>query len=193
MNADLLAALLPVSGALARMGVPFYVGGSLASSAQGAARSTMDVDLVADLEPRHVAPLVAALGDEYYADEHSIAEAVARRSSFNLIHYQSAFKVDVFVAGREPYQRESLGRRVSLPLGEPGSPTLPFASAEDTVLAKLAWFRKGGGISERQWSDVQGVMRTQRDALDLAYLRRWADELGVDDLLVRALSEAGVG
>lgn len=193
MTDDLLAALVPVARAFESLSVPFYVGGSVASSVHGAARSTMDVDVVADLEPRHAAALVAALGDAYYADERSIAEAIAKRSSFNLIHYATSFKVDVFVATRDPFQRSSLARRTTDTLAAPGSPTLPFASKEDTVLAKLDWFRKGGGVSERQWADVQGVLRTQREALDLAYLRRWAAELRVADLLERALAEAGLG
>ncbi len=193
MIVDLLTALVPVTQALERLGVPFYIGGSVASSVHGAARSTMDADIVADLGRQHAAPLVAALGDDYYADEQSITEAIARRSSFNLIHFATSFKIDVFVAKHDPYQRESLARRVNDTLDSPGSPSFPFASREDTVLAKLDWYRKGGEVSERQWRDVQGVMKVQREALDLVYLRRWATELGVTDLLDRALAEAGLG
>jgi len=189
---ELLPALLPVVRALESLSVPFYIGGSVASSVHGAVRSTMDVDLVADLEPPHAAALVAALGDGYYADEESISDAIRRRSSFNLIHYATSFKVDVFVASRDPFQRSSLARRTTDTLSSPESPALPFASKEDTVLAKLDWFRKGGGVSERQWTDVQGVLRVQRDALDLPYLRQWAAELRVADLLERALAEAGL-
>lgn len=192
MTDDLLAALLPVARTLERLAVPFYIGGSVASSVHGAARSTMDVDLVADLQPSHAAPLAAALGDEYYADVQSIADAIAKRSSFNLIHLATSFKVDVFVATGDRFQRSSLDRRVTDTLATPGSPTLPIASKEDTVLAKLAWFRKGGEVSERQWRDVQGVLRVQGTALDIAYLRLWADELRITDLLERALREAGL-
>jgi len=190
---ELLTALVPVAQALERLNVPFYIGGSVASSVHGAARSTLDVDIVADLLPPHAAQLVAALGDEYYADEQSIADAIARRSSFNLIHNATSFKVDVFVATRDPFQRSSLSRRVTDTLASSGSPEFPFASMEDTVLAKLDWYRKGGGVSERQWTDVQGVLQTQRARLDLVYLRRWATELHVADLLERALAEAGLG
>lgn len=193
MNTDLLDALGPVAAALERLGVAFYIGGSVASSVHGAPRSTMDADIVADLRAQHASPLVAALEDEYYADERAIAAAITRRSSFNLIHLATSFKIDVFVPEDDPYQRESLARRVTDTLGEPGSPSFPFATKEDTVLAKLLWFRAGGGVSERQWSDVQGVLRTQQRALDLAYLRRWGVTLNVGDLLDRALSEAQLG
>jgi len=67
------------------------------------------------------------------------------------------------------------------------------ASPEDTVLAKLEWFRAGGETSERQWADVVGVLKTLAGRLDEAYLKRWAAALGVEDLLERALAESREG
>ena len=65
------------------------------------------------------------------------------------------------------------------------------ATPEDTVLHKLRWFRDGGEVSQRQWMDAVGVLEVQVDRLDREYLARWARELGVSDLLERALGEAG--
>lgn len=191
MNHDFVPALLPVADALDRLGVAYYVGGSVASSVHGLARSTLDVDVVADLEPRHVAPFVALVGGAFYADEESISDAVGRRSSFNLIH-DTGFKVDVFVARRDRYSRSSLARRIEETVAADVR-SLPVATREDVVLAKLDWFRKGGEVSEQQWRDVQGVLEIQREAMDLAYLRRWAPELGVADLLEKALTQARLG
>lgn len=64
------------------------------------------------------------------------------------------------------------------------------ATAEDTLLAKLEWYRMGGEVSERQWRDVLGILKVQAGRLDLAYLRRWAIELKVEDLLERAVNDA---
>lgn len=65
-----------------------------------------------------------------------------------------------------------------------------LASAEDTVLAKLEWYQMGGGVSERQWRDVLGVLKVQGERLDWVYLRHWAGELHIADLLERVLAES---
>jgi hypothetical protein len=75
---------------------------------------------------------------------------------------------------------------------EAGTRPVRIASAEDAVLTKLEWFDMGGRSSARQWNDILGIMSRQGVALDLAYLRHWADTLGVRDLLERALTEAGL-
>ncbi|MES1243020.1 MAG: hypothetical protein ABUT39_15495 [Acidobacteriota bacterium] len=187
---DALQAMLEVARKLEDLGVPYLVGGSLASSLYGIPRSTQDADLVADLRPEHVQPLVAALSPSFYADSERAADAVRRRASFNVIHLATMTKVDIFVMTDEPLDLEEMARRQILPVGEAGTP-VPVASAEDTVLQKLVWFRKGGGVSERQWNDVLGVLKVRRGRIDLDYLRLWASRLDLDDLLDRALEDAG--
>ncbi len=99
---DLLAALRPVLQVLGGLGVRHFVGGSIASSAHGVARASVDGDVVAELGPAHVAPLVAALRDTYYVPEERIRDAVARRASFSVIHLDTMLKVDVFVSRDRP-------------------------------------------------------------------------------------------
>ncbi len=188
---DLITALTPVVDALGTLEVPFYVGGSLASSAHGVARSSLDVDLVAALEPDHVPRFIATLRDAYYLDTARIEASVRDRRSFNLIHLDTMFKIDIFVAGDRPFDREALRRAHPEVLGdEPDALDVPVATAEDVVLAKLEWFRLGGEVSERQWGDVVGILRVSAQAIDAAYLKRWSRALGVTDLLDRALSAA---
>lgn len=190
---DLHLALGPVAAALTRLGVAFYVGGSVASTAWGEFRATNDVDLVSALREEHAQPLADELGEAYYTDVESIVEATRRRSSFNLIHLATMLKVDVFVQKERPYDLEAMRRRVEQPMGtEAGALRVAFATPEDVILSKLAWYRLGGGVSERQWRDVLGVMRIRSGELDLAYLHEWAGKLSVSDLLDRALGEAGL-
>ena len=60
-------------------------------------------------------------------------------------------------------------------------------SPEDTILRKLLWYRMGGEVSDRQWSDVEGIVASWGDDLDLGYLRGSAVELEITDLVDRVL------
>jgi hypothetical protein len=188
---DTVAAIAPVVAKLESLGVSYYLGGSVASSSHGIPRSTLDVDLVADLAPKHVAPLVEALQRDYYISRPAVSDAIARRSCFNIIHSATSFKVDIFTVKNREYDRVALGRIQRRPLDEDDPSTqFYFASPEDIILSKLEWYRLGDEVSDSQWSDVIGVMRVQQDALDRSYLNKWAAELGVADLLEKAWSQA---
>jgi hypothetical protein len=185
--ADALAALLPLVGVFNRLGISYYVGGSVASSLYGAARSSLDVDLVADLADQHVSTLVESLRGNYYIDAQMIHEAIQERSCFNLIHLPTSYKVDVFIPKNRPYDREAMRRRRSDRLTDSESSCdVFFCSAEDILLAKLEWYRLGDETSERQWNDIINVLKYQRPFLDRGYLEKEARELQVADLLARA-------
>ncbi len=186
---DLFAAVGPVLDALRALGVRHYVGGSIASSAHGVARASIDADVVAELRPEHAERLVVALRSSYYVPEARARDAIARRASFNVIHLETMIKVDVFVSRGRPFDRRAMERAQPAPSGGSGAAPLVLASAEDVVLAKLEWFRRGGEVSERQWTDVLGVLRASGTSLDRQYLEGGASELGVSDLLARALAE----
>jgi len=182
---------LEFTGMLEQLGVPYVVAGSLASSVHGEPRSTNDVDIVADLLPRHVAPLLAALGTDYYASSDAVDEAVSRGTSFNAVHLGSAVKIDVFIVGSDDLDRERVTQGQAVPVGPEPSGTLRVDRAEFTLLRKLEWFRRGGEVSDRQWRDILGVLRIQGERLDRALLTSWANRLGVSDLLERARQETG--
>jgi len=181
-----------VAAAFELLGIRYFLGGSVASALYGEARSTRDVDLIAAMLPAHVQPFVAALGGEFYADAQAIATAVASQRSFNLIHLDTMVKADIFVFKADAFGRSQFARRACKQLSPDSPASIYVASAEDTVLAKLQWYRESGEVSDRQWNDVLGVLKVQGSALDRAYLREWARELKLTDLLVRALDDAGL-
>lgn len=182
---EALTVALEVIGVLEELGVRYQLGGSLASSVHGLPRQTNDVDLVVDLVPAQVPALAERLGGDYYFDADRLRDAIRRRASCNLLHLATGVKVDLFVKGAGAYDEEELSRSVRLSVG--GRSVVAVKSAEDTILRKLLWYRLGREVSERQWSDVENVLRVRRDDLDLSYLRRWAEELEIADLLERLL------
>jgi hypothetical protein len=190
MDPEAIVVTLLVVDVLESLQVPYFIVGSLASAVYGLTRATMDADLVADLRAGHAEPLAGSLGDAFYADLDTIQDAILRRSSFNVIHLATAFKVDVFVCRDQPYDREQLRRRTPRLVGREPGRTAYFATVEDTVLSKLVWYRSGGDVSQRQWADVLGMLRVQGGGVDHEYLRTWAEELGLEGLLERAVREA---
>ena len=190
MLAEQIAVTMMVADVLDALGVSYAIGGSFASALHGVMRATMDADLVADLRLEHTDPLAQALGNAFYADVEMMRDAVRRHSSFNLIHLETTFKVDVFVAKPRTFDRSQLARRQLYLLSEDPKRHAYVTSAEDIILSKLEWYRIGGEVSDRQWRDVLGVLKVQGDRLDRDYLRRMATELKVADLLERAFGEA---
>lgn len=190
MPAEPLAVTLSVIEAFEKLNVPYLIGGSLASALHGTARSTLDTDLVADLRSEQVTPLVEMLQHDFYIDREVILDAIQHQSSFNIIHFETAFKVDVFIAKPRRFdQMQFQRRRLEVVANDPERRAY-VTTAEDIVLAKLEWYRLGGGVSDRQWRDILGVLKVQAGRLDLDYLEKWAVELGVADLLQRALKES---
>lgn len=188
MPSEAVATTLLVTRILEKLEIPYAIGGSMASTAYGRIRATMDVDIVADMQEQHIQPFLTLLGDNFYADVETIRQAVKRRTSFNLIHLTTLFKVDLFVSKNRSFDQQQLNRRQNRLLELPDH-TAFIVSPEDVILAKLEWFRSGDEVSERQWRDVQGVFDVQGNHLDRDYLRYWASVLNVADLLSKAITE----
>jgi hypothetical protein len=188
---DVLEITLLVTDALEQLGVPYVVGGSLASSFHGIPRATIDADVVAAIRPAHQTGLVKALRDRFYLDADAIRLAIEQRATFNLIHLETMFKVDVYIAGDDQVTRQELERGRPFVVTDAPERTLRIASAEDTIARKLHWYKLGDGVSDRQWNDVVGVLKVAGASLDVPYLRRTAALLGVERLLDRAIEEVG--
>jgi len=192
MADDIIGVTIDVARALDACGIPYSVGGSLASGFSGEPRFTLDIDIVVALDAPQFAPFVAALGSAFYADTESIARAVRHRTSVNLIHLATNIKVDLFVVGGDGPGVIQIQRHQPRQLSEDPASVVFFHSHEDILLQKLQWYRAGGEVSDRQWRDVLAVARVRGKGLDRDYLSRQARVMGVADLLGRLMSAAGL-
>jgi hypothetical protein len=171
------------------LGIRYAIGGSIASSLYGTVRFTQDADIAVEPFSAVADKLYDLLQEEFYVSKQAMEEALKSHCSFNVIHFESSFKVDLFVLGSTEFERWLLERGKKLRLSDTGRRDVSVVSPEDIVLLKLQWFRETGGTSERQWSDVLGVLAVQGKALDFQYLTDSAKELGLDELLSRARGE----
>jgi hypothetical protein len=188
MNANAFNTLLD---AFRTLRVEYTVVGSVASSAHGIERSTVDTDLLARITTFHVKRLADSLGKEWYADHDQMRSAIEAQRSFNLIHIPSGEKFDIFPVCDEFHLTElSRATEYTLSLID-GTVQARVSTAEDVLIAKLRWYAAGGEVSERQWSDITGILAIN-PSLDFDYLDSWAARLGVSHLLARAIADSQV-
>jgi hypothetical protein len=185
---DFLARLMEK---LEAVGIPYMVVGSLASGLYGQLRSTHDVDMMIAPSREQLQKFAASLGTGYYISTEAAFSAFETKGMFNIIDEKSGWKADLIIRKEAPFHKIEFERRVLSVIFD--VPTL-VATAEDTILSKLVWSKAMGG-SERQLSDIKGIIVVQKDALDGEYLHKWAEQLGVaDDLeaILTAVGRAGV-
>jgi len=127
---------------------------------------------------------------DFYCSDEAVRAAMRLRSSFNVIHYATAMKVDIFMLKGDPLSRSEMDRRVFQLVGEADGVQLPVASPEDIILQKLDWYRKGDRVSDRQWRDVLGVLKVGAATLDHTYLAAQATAWDLGDLLNEAFEAA---
>ena len=172
------------------LSIRYAIGGSVASALYGTVRFTRDADINVEPFSPVADRLYQLLQDEFYISREAMEEALKSHGSFNVIHFETAFKIDLFVSRPREFERRLLERRHLLRLSDESSRDVSVVSPEDIILLKLDWFRQTGCTSERQWNDVLGVLAVQGDALDFDYLTDSARELGLEELFNRARAEA---
>jgi hypothetical protein len=167
-----------VAGVMDRLGLRYFVTGSVASALYGEPRFTNDIDVVVDLPASCVVAFCRAFPeDEFYVSEPAARQAVEQGSQFNVIHPGSGLKVDVIVGVDTAFNRSRFAR-VRRVEPEPGL-AVSFASAEDVILKKLEYYREGG--SDKHVRDIISILKIAGPTVDRAYLADWVSRLSLDD------------
>jgi hypothetical protein len=187
LNETQLIAL--VAQRLEELKIPYIVGGAVASIIHGEERLTKDADIVIRILPFQIPRFVKAFEMDFVVSADAVQDSLVRRYAFNIIHIESAYKIDFYpISDEDEMEISAFARRqrIDIGVGE-----IWLSSAEDVILAKLKWSRKGGEVSEKQWRDVLGVLKVQGERLGFAYLEQMAGRFGLADLLIRARNDAG--
>jgi len=169
---------------LEECGIAYMIVGSFASNVHGKPRTTHDADMVVEIDEPSIEKFAQALGNDFYFDVEAAKDAVKKIFVCNALHYDTGLKIDFFIRKNRAFAISEFRRKeLEDLLGRP----CWFATAEDTLLAKLEWSKMGE--SERQFNDAVNIAKVQKQNLDFAYLHRWADDLKVGDLLDKLIQE----
>jgi uncharacterized protein (DUF1330 family) len=161
------------------MGLRYFVTGSTATIFYGEPRFTNDIDVVVEISEQRVVDFCRRFPqDEFYVSEAAARQAVLNKRQFNIIHPASGLKVDVIVPEPSPFNESRFVRVRRLHAADDFDAC--FASPEDAIIKKMDYYRQGG--SEKHLRDIAGVLKTSRDQIDLAYIARWARQMGLGDL-----------
>lgn len=169
---DLLYALVDVFD---RLGVPYFITGSVAAMTYGEPRFTNDVDVVADLTEKHVDAFCDAFpAPDYYVSRDAMLSAIRSQRQFNVLHITGGVKADIILPRDPEFDRSRFARRRTEHIGTRGDASL--ASPEDVILKKLDYYREGQ--SEKHLRDITGILRICPYPVDREYIEAWARKRG---------------
>jgi len=171
------------------LGIRYAVGGSIASSVYGRVRFTQAADI--NLEPfdDKAQRFYEMVKKEFYISKDAMKHALLETGSFNIIHLGTAFKIDLFIRKQGIFGEQIFKRARNLSLGGKEAKNFCITSPEDIILLKLLWYRDSGYSLEKQIEDVTGILEVQAGLLDINYIKSWAANLGISDLISRVIKE----
>lgn len=184
-------ALIPFVKVFRQLDIAYALTGSLVSSLYGIPRATMQLDLIAALEPPHGKLIGEQLALQYSFHEDEVKTAIERKTSFVLMHIESFLKIVVLLPQPQVCVQGALERAHFLHLSD-GLPSIPALSPEDMIILQLNQFKASGERADDIWHDLTGLLKVQGTGLDLSFLEKWAAIRDVSSLLERAFIDAGL-
>ena len=177
MGTSELEELLPrIVGILDAVRVPYMIAGSVASNVHGLERSRSDLDVVIDPDAATLEALVDALPrSAYHGSAAAAREALRARTSFTVVDFATATRIDFIMKKDRLFSRLEMERRVRVDLH---GCCVYVVSPEDTIVAELEWSKAQGG-SKPQIQNAADILARRGDVLDRVHIARWVGELGL--------------
>ncbi len=165
--------------AFEKLGIRYFVTGSIASIFYGEPRFTNDIDIVADINENHILELLKLFPkEEFYISEEAILDAINHKYQFNIIHPSSGLKIDVIICKNDAFDNSRFKRikRIS-PIEDTQA---NFSSPEDVIIMKMRYYKEGE--SEKHLRDISSMLKISGDIIDKNYIENWVDKLGLKDI-----------
>lgn len=173
--------LKEITKLLQKSQIPYMVTGALSVIFYGRPRVSHDIDFVIEANRKDIEKVkkaFAALPHDFVVQKDSIEDAIVHKYSFNILHLPTMLKLDFFLLKNEEFDRIRFQRKKALNVfGQ----KMTFASAEDTILIKLLWYKDTK--IEKHLIDAAFVYQIQKDNLDKSYLSNWAKKHRTTNLL----------
>lgn len=160
--------------------IPYMITGAVASILYGEPRLTDDIDVVIALKRTDVPLLRKSFpeGEFYVPPDGAIFEEMDRKGQFNIIHVPTAIKMDCIILKDNEFELEQFKRRRKIPFIDGAEAST--SSPESVILSKMLFYKEGK--SEKHIRDIIGILKVSRNVIDKDYIKRWAHELGIDEI-----------
>jgi len=184
---EITGTLVKITNVLNGLSIPYAVTGGVAVTVWGRARYTADIDIIIDISPQNLRPLVSALlktDSKMYLDidvETPITE-IKKRGGFNLVYSQNGVKVDFVIKKDDEFFQMELKRVVKKDFH---NQKISFISPEDLILIKLQWYKDSG--STRHLEDAESILKITD--VDLEYIKDWSHRHETREILEKLLEK----
>jgi hypothetical protein len=148
-----------------RAKIRYMVTGSVASIVYGEPRMTHDIDLVVFLNENQIKDLGELFSSgEFYFPPPEIILVESRKESrghFNIIHFESGFKADIYIGGNNKLEKWGIGNSKEFELnGE----KISIAPPEYVIIMKMNYYLEGG--SEKHLTDIKAILKYSENLVD---------------------------
>ena len=157
--------------------IPYMITGGSAVGFWGHIRTTMDIDILIQIQPQQIHRFLKSIEKEAYVDVEEARRAILSKEMFNAILHKTGFKIDIIPLNeKNAYEVEKFKNRIKIKFQ---NKEIFVIRPEDLVISKLIWSKSAGG-SERQLKDCESIIRLNREEINLKYILKWVKSLKLD-------------
>jgi len=164
-----------------RLDIAYMLTGSMAMMSYSVYRFTADVDVILEVKSEDAKRIISVFEPDYYVPHNAVSRAIFAERMFNVIHQETAFKIDCVIKKSTPFQQNVFDRRRRTDFY---GRKIWIIEKNDLIISKLLWAKDSR--SEKQLTDVKNLLV---NGFDAAYIEKWTREFGVYELFEQCRGE----